>query len=95
MTDAQLKETVFRGLRQIAPEADPAALLPDENIREALDVDSYDFLQFLIAISEETGVEIPEADYQKVFTLGGLLRYLSAALAKHPSRGGDKTPMRI
>lgn len=85
MTDAQLKEMVFQGLRQIAPEADPAALLPDENIREALDVDSYDFLQFVIAISEETGVEIPEADYQKVFTLAGLLRYLSAALAKKRS----------
>jgi acyl carrier protein len=85
MTDAQLKEMVFLGLRQIAPEADPAALLPDENIREALDVDSYDFLQFLIAISEETGVDIPEADYQKVFTLAGLFRYLSAALAKKPS----------
>jgi acyl carrier protein len=85
MTDVQLKEMIFKGLRQIAPEADPAALLPDENIREALDVDSYDFLQFLIAISEETGVDIPEADYQKVFTLAGLFRYLSAALAKKPA----------
>jgi acyl carrier protein len=85
MTDVQLKEMIFKGLRQIAPEADPAALLPDENIREALDVDSYDFLQFLIAISEETGVDIPEADYQKVFTLAGLFRYLSAAMAKKPS----------
>jgi len=85
MTDAQLKELVFRGLRQIAPEADPAALLPEENIREALDVDSYDFLQFLIAISEETGVEIPEADYQKVFTLAGLFRYLCASLGEKPS----------
>jgi len=84
MNDAH-KEMVFRGLRQIAPEADPAAVPPDENIREALDVDSFDFLQFLIAISEETGVEIPEADYQKVFTLAGLFRYLSAALAKKPS----------
>jgi len=84
MTDPQLKETVLRVLRQIAPEADPAALLPEENIREALDLDSYDFLQFLIAISEETGVEIPEADYQKTFTLAGLFNYLSAALSKKP-----------
>jgi acyl carrier protein len=80
MTEDRLKEIVFRGLRQIAPETDPAVLLPGENIREALDVDSYDFLQFLIALSEETGVEIPEADYEQVFTLAGLLRYLSARL---------------
>jgi len=80
MTESQLKAIIFRGFQQIAPEADLDALLPDENIREALDIDSYDFLQFLIGLSEETGVEIPEADYEQVFTLAGLLRYLSARL---------------
>lgn len=78
MTEAQLKEIIFRGLRQVAPEADPTTLRPDENIREALDIDSYDFLQFLIGIDEAIGVEIPEEDYESVFTLAGLLRYLSA-----------------
>ncbi len=77
MTDDQLKEIIFRELRQIAPEADPTSLKPDENIRQALDIDSYDFLQFLIAIDEAIGVEIPEADYENVFTLGGLMRYLA------------------
>ncbi len=80
MTEDQLREIVFRGLRQVAPETDPTALRPEENIREALDIDSYDFLQFLIGLSEETGVEIPETDYEQVFTLAGLLRYLSARL---------------
>lgn len=78
MTEDQLREIVFSGLRQVAPETDPATLRPDENIREALDIDSYDFLQFLIALSEETGVEIPEADYEQVFTLRGLLNYVAA-----------------
>ncbi len=78
MTESQLREIVFRGLRQIAPESDPSALHGDENIREALDIDSYDFLQFLIGLSEETGLDIPEADYEKVFTLSGLLHYVSA-----------------
>jgi acyl carrier protein len=80
MTEARFRELIFRGLGQIAPEADLDALLPDENIREALDIDSYDFLQFLIGLSEETGLDIPEADYEKVFTLAGLFRYLSAHL---------------
>lgn len=80
MTEARLKVIIFRGLQKIAPEADLDALLPDENIREALDIDSYDFLQFLLGLSEETGVEIPEADYEQVFTLAGLLRYLSVRL---------------
>ncbi|HLO26851.1 MAG TPA: acyl carrier protein [Geobacteraceae bacterium] len=81
MTENELRDSVFRGLRQVAPETDPATLRPDENIREALDIDSYDFLQFLIGISEEFGVEIPEADYEQVFTLAGLFRYLSTRLA--------------
>lgn len=78
MTETELKEIIFNGLRQIAPEADPTSLSPDENIRETLDIDSYDFLQFLIGIDEAIGVEIPEADYEYVFTVGGLMRYLSA-----------------
>ena len=78
MTETELKELIFRELGKIAPESDPATLRPEENIREALDIDSYDFLQFLIAIDEAIGVEIPEADYENVFTLGGLLRYLAA-----------------
>ena len=77
MSEAELKEIIFRELSNIAPEADPTTLRPDENIREALDIDSYDFLQFLIAIDEAIGVEIPEADYEDVFTMGGLLSYLS------------------
>jgi acyl carrier protein len=80
MTEAQLKEIVYRELRKVAPEADPATLRPEENIREELDIDSYDFLQFLIGLSEETGVEIPEEDYEQTFTVAGLLRYLSARI---------------
>ncbi len=76
MTREQLTEIIFRILKEIAPECDPSELLPEENIREILDIDSYGFLQMLISISEETGVEIPEADYSRVFTLGGLLDYL-------------------
>ena len=80
MTNEELKEIIFRILKEIAPESDPGELLPDENIREALDIDSYGFLQLLISISEQTGVEIPEADYVQVFTLGGMLGYLSRYL---------------
>jgi acyl carrier protein len=80
MTNNQLKETIFRILKEIAPECDPTELQPDENIREALDIDSYGFLQMLISISEETGVEIPEADYYRVFTLRGMVDYLSLYL---------------
>lgn len=80
MNSNELKEIIFRRLKLIAPECDPKELLPEDNIREALDIDSFGFLQLLIGISEATGVEIPEVDYDQVFTLGGMLNYLSTHL---------------
>lgn len=80
MTEQELKNIVFMELKKVAPECDPAEVNPDENIREALDIDSYSFLQLLVGLSDSTGVDIAEADYQKVFTLGGMLRYLSARI---------------
>ena len=37
-----------------------------------------DFLDFVIAISKELGVAIPEADYGKVATLGDFSAYVAA-----------------
>lgn len=77
MTELEIKNVIFAGLRQIAPESDPASLRPDEKIRETLDIDSFDFLNFLIALHEKLGVDIPEADYGKLTTLDEMIRYLS------------------
>jgi acyl carrier protein len=78
MTDADIKAAILDGLAKIAPECDPAELAPDENIRRALDIDSYDFLNFLIGLHEKLGVDIPEADYGKLNTLKEMVAYLSA-----------------
>jgi acyl carrier protein len=63
-----------------SPEADLAGLVPGENLRESLDIDSFDFLNFLIGLHETLGVEIPEADYERLISLEDILRYLSARL---------------
>lgn len=77
MTDEDIKKIIFTELVTIAPEAHPSALSPTANVREALDIDSYDFLQFLIALSEKIGVEVPEKDYAKFTTLDGMVNYLA------------------
>lgn len=81
MTEAAIKDVVFRLLRKIAPEANLEELSPDADLREALDIDSFDFLNFLIAIHENLKVEIPEADYAQVRTLDGVVRYVSRKVA--------------
>jgi acyl carrier protein len=78
MTEAQIADTVRQGLGMIAPEADLDALAPDANVRQALDIDSFDFLNFLIGLNETLGVEIPEADYGQLSTLTDIVKYLAA-----------------
>lgn len=77
MTEAEIKAAIFAALRKVAPEAEPETLAPNENVRTALDIDSYDFLNFLIRLSETFGVEVPEADYGKLVNLDDMTRYLA------------------
>ena len=84
MNEDEIKAAIFACLAPIAPEADPATLAPTANFREALDIDSYDFLRFLIALSGKLGVDIPEADYAKLATLESMTAYV----AKSPALSG-------
>ncbi len=79
MTEEDVRKAISEALRKIAPEADLASVRPDQNLREALDIDSFDFLNFLIGLHQRLGVEIPEADYGKLATLANLISYLLAA----------------
>jgi acyl carrier protein len=81
MNEVQIKEVIIKALKQIAPEADPEGLPPGKNVREALDIDSYDFLMFLMGLNEELGVDVPEADYGKLITMDDIVGYLSARVA--------------
>ncbi|MBR0670466.1 acyl carrier protein [Roseomonas soli] len=65
----------------IAHEADLSTLPGDAGLREALDLDSMDFLNLVAALHERTGRPIPEADYPKLFTLDGIASYLEDARA--------------
>ncbi len=82
MTETQIKEAIFKSLKRIAPEADPEGLAPGKNVREALDIDSYDFLMFLMGLDEELGVDVPEADYGKLVTLDDIINYLAARVTQ-------------
>ena len=76
MKTDETKKTVLEILGQIAPEANLAELNPDISFRDQLDIDSMDFLNFVIALHKALQVEIPESDYAKLATLNGCLAYL-------------------
>ena len=79
MTEAEAKTLICDILGGIAPEIDPATVSGGEDLREALDLDSMDFMNFVVALHERTGIDIPEADYPRLHTLNGAAAYLSGA----------------
>ncbi len=81
MDEQALRQTVLSTLQSIAPELEPADLATDRPLRNQVDLDSMDWLNFLVALHEKLRVEIPEADYARLVTLDDVLGYLSARLA--------------
>ena len=65
-------------LATIAPEMDPAALDPTLDLREQLDIDSMDLLNFITAIHKQLGVNIPEGDYPRLTSLAACVDYVAA-----------------
>ena len=80
MTDADIGKVVQEELNNIAPEADLTSVDPTADLREAIDIDSMDFLNFITAIHQRLGIDIPEIDYPKLITLNGAVAYLTAHL---------------
>jgi acyl carrier protein len=83
MTKEQVKEAVLRVLGQIAPEADLSQIKTNLRIRDQLDIDSMDLLNFVIGLHKEVGVDIPETDYPRLATLDGCVDYLVARGERH------------
>lgn len=77
MTDAEIRKLAAELLSDIAPETDPEALPGDRDIREELDIDSMDFLNFIVALAKQTELAIPEEDYPRLFTMDGIAAYVA------------------
>lgn len=80
MERQDLLATVVSTLRSIAPEVDAGELAADRALREQVDLDSMDWLNFLIGLHRRLNVDIPEADYARLRTLNDLVEYLGAKL---------------
>jgi acyl carrier protein len=81
MSNIDVAVVLREELGNIAPEIDLKTVDAGADLREALDIDSMDFLNFVTAIHRRLGVDIPEIDYPKLVTLDGAVHYLEAKLA--------------
>ena len=80
MKPEELRTQVLELLTTIAPELDAGGLRADKPLRNQVDLDSMDWLNFLVALHERLKVDIPESDYGKLVTLDDLLTYLKERL---------------
>ncbi|OGI44047.1 MAG: phosphopantetheine-binding protein [Candidatus Muproteobacteria bacterium RBG_16_64_11] len=81
MDEQAIRDVIFRTLHTIAPEVDPATLVADQPLRDQVDLDSMDWLNFLVGLHQALKVDIPESDYQKLYTLDQLMTYLRERLS--------------
>ena len=80
MTDVDIRKVLQEELNNSAPEIDLAGLDPAADLREAMDIDSMDFLNFITAVHHRLNIDIPEIDYPKLITLDGAITYIAAKL---------------
>ncbi len=80
MNEVEIRKVIEEELGNIAPEADLRKLTSTADLRDALDIDSMDILNFVTAIHQRLGVDIPELDYPKLVTLDGAVGYLASKL---------------
>ncbi len=77
MTEAEISNIVLEELGNIAPEADLEAIDQEAPLRDELDIDSMDFLNFVIALDERLKIAIPERDYAKLDSVEAIVGYLA------------------
>jgi acyl carrier protein len=75
MDGEEIRKVVLAELKRIAPELE--AVAPAKPLRDQVDLDSMDWLNFLVALNERLKIEIPEADYRKLGTLEQIVDYLA------------------
>jgi acyl carrier protein len=71
------RELIHTVLHGIAPEVELDLVDPDAMLQDEMEIDSMDFLNFVTAIHQRTGVEVPERDYPELASLSGAIAYLT------------------
>jgi acyl carrier protein len=81
VTTDEIKNAIIEQIGVIAPELEGEPIPENENLQRALEIDSFDFLNLLTALSDVLGVEVPESDYAQVDTLEHMAAYFADKMA--------------
>jgi len=76
MTKDDVKQIVLDIIAEIAPDEDLSDIKPDVRLRDQLDLDSMDFLDIVMELRKQHGIEVPEDDYPELASLDSCANYL-------------------
>ncbi len=79
MNPDEIRRIVLDSIESVAPEVEASSIDPSEDLRDALDIDSMDFLNFVTALHKKLQVDVPEPDYPKLQTIDGCVAYFAEA----------------
>lgn len=71
----KVRSALARELRR-----DPSTITPEQALREDLGLNSLDAIELMFKVEEEFDLEIPDADVQRLRTVGDLVSYLEVRL---------------
>ena len=77
MTKEECKKVVLDIISDIAPDEDVTNVKPDVRLRDQLELDSMDFLDIVMELRKQHGIEVPEADYMQLASLDSSAEYLT------------------
>ena len=77
MIEEQVKQIVIDIINEIAPDEDTTNLISEVNLRDQMDLDSMDFLDIVMELRKQHGIEVPEEDYPKLASLESCADYLT------------------
>lgn len=78
MNEDEIRQHVVRALLDVAPDVEAAKIDPQKSLRDELDLDSVDFMNFVVALHQSLGVDVPESDYAKLSSLDDCVAYIAA-----------------
>ncbi|WP_227999606.1 acyl carrier protein [Nocardia australiensis] len=88
----EFADTAVRAaLRGFATDVELAALEPDVPLRDALELDSIDFLTFVERLSQVRRERIEEADYPRLATVDSCVDFLTGGPRFGPGGEADRS----
>lgn len=80
----EIRAVLLQLLVRVAPDIDPATVLPSIDYRDQFDFDSMDLFHLALAVHDRFGVDVPEAEYRELLSLDRATAYLLARVSPPP-----------